>query len=444
MPDTRPSDTDDRVIIVGGGPVGLSAAAVLADAGVPVTVLDASPRPQTDWRASTFHAATLELLSTIDVTDEMGALGLVVGEYQLRDRRTGLVAQFDMGLLADETRFPYRLQLNQQRLVQILANRLRDRPGVDVRFGVRAVSITQGDSSAAVEAEGPHGRETLRAAYVIGADGSASTVRKQLGVDFDGMTYPQRFLIVSVADDLSDLVPGLARVAYVSDPDEWLFFLRTPESWRVVLPIPEGETPEHALSETAIQARLGQIASHRHRFDVIDRQLYAVHQRVASCFRVGRVMLIGDAAHINSPLGGMGLNSGIHDAFDLGRRLRRIWRDADARPDAELAQFAMRRRTVALDYVRADTHRNTVMMSERDPDVRRQNQAELAATAADPVRAKAFLMRASLLAAVHDQGIGEPLDGSAAPHPQRVQTRGVSQTAAATPSTGEQPAGVSA
>src|SRR3954454_10983187 len=135
------------VVVVGAGPVGMTAAAALARAGLPVVVVELNAQPQPDWRASTFHAATLELLETIDITGQMHAEGLVVPKYQFRDRRDGLVAEFDFSLLADETRYPYRLQLNQQHLVRMLFDRLQKSQNVELRFGARLENV-------AIEADG--------------------------------------------------------------------------------------------------------------------------------------------------------------------------------------------------------------------------------------------------------------------------------------------------
>ncbi|MGH3327907.1 MAG: FAD-dependent oxidoreductase [Streptomycetales bacterium] len=402
------------VAVVGAGPVGLTAAWLLASNDVPVTVLEAAPEPRTDWRASTFHAATLELLDEVGMTAPMHAEGLVVPRFQYRDRREGVVAEFDFGALADVTRFPYRLQLNQQRLVTMLLERLAGAPAADVRLGhaVTDVAASQRRAVLTVQTrEGPQQitqqiPQQITAPFVLAADGASSTVRKRLGISFEGMMYPQRFLIVSVAEDLRECVPDLADVCYVSDPDEFLFVLRTPDSWRVVFPVPLDEPVDVALSEERLQDRLAGFHPLGRRYDVIDRQIYSVHQRVAETFRCGTVLLLGDAGHINSPLGGMGLNGGIHDAMDAGLRLLRILGKRTARVDDELDAYATARRAVASDYVRADTHRNTSLMAERDPAVRAANHARLRATAADPEAARAWMLRASMIAPVADQGIG--------------------------------------
>jgi 3-(3-hydroxy-phenyl)propionate hydroxylase len=399
---------DRPIAVIGAGPVGMTAAAALAAADLPVVLVELSPRPQPDWRASTFHAATLELLETIEITDRMHAEGLVVPTYQFRDRRDGLIAEFDFGLLADETRFPYRLQLNQQHLVRMLAERLAGDDRVRMRFGTSLTGLAIDREGVRLAVSGPDGADEIRASYVIGADGPRSTVRSALGVQFDGFTYPERFAITSTPVDLQELVPDLGHVNYVADPEEWLFILRTPESWRVVWPVPAGYSADEASDPERLQRRLQGVAPYAPGYPVIDHQVYGVHQRVAAAFRVGPVLLAGDAAHINSPIGGVGLNSGIHDAMDAARRLARVATDPGVDVEAELAAYGQVRRTVAVEYVQADTQRNTDRLRETDDAVRRRHQDEMRAIAADPARARAYIRRVSLLESVRRFGIGTP------------------------------------
>jgi 2-polyprenyl-6-methoxyphenol hydroxylase-like FAD-dependent oxidoreductase len=402
-----PHTTDLPVVVVGAGPVGMTAAAALVRQNVPVIVVEADPQPSPDWRASTFHAATLELLEEIDITGRMHDEGLVVPRYQFRDRTEGLVAEFDLGLLADETRYPYRLQLNQQHLVRFLYDRLLREENTDLRFGSRFVAAEQTADGIEVTVETSAGRRTLQASHLIGADGPRSAVRKVLGIPFEGHTYPERFLIVSTPVDMREQLPGIAEVNYVADPEEWLFILRTPESWRVLWPVPEGVSVEQATRPEVMQSRLQGVAPLADGYPIVDHQIYSVHQRVAAAFRRGNAFLIGDAAHINSPMGGVGLNSGIHDAMDLTRRLVRI-RGGEADAEAELSTFAECRRRIALEYVQADTERNTQRMKERDEALRKENQAELRSIASDPSRARSWLRRVSLLESVRRFGIGVP------------------------------------
>ncbi|MGI5148049.1 FAD-dependent oxidoreductase [Plantactinospora sp. CA-294935] len=400
---TIPTDVAAPVLVVGAGPVGVTAAAELVRHGVPVVLIEAEPEPKTDWRASTFHPPTLELLGELGIVDQMIAEGLVVPRFQHRDRDAGLVAEFDFGLLRDETAHPYRLQLNQQHLVRMLVGRLRAAESARLVFGARVLGVREVDGGVAVTVRTGEGETEIRGSHLIGADGANSTVRQTLGIGFEGHTYPERFLIVSTSVDLRELIPGLADVNYVADPREWLFLLHTRESWRAVYPVPVDQPREVALDPATLQTQLQKIAPRAEDYPIVDRQIYNVHQRVADTFRLGNVVIVGDAAHINSPVGGVGLNSGIHDAMDVVRRLVRIRAGADA--EAELTAFATVRRRVALDYVQADTHRNTERLKETDPARRRANQDELRAITADPDRHRSWVRRASLLESVRRFGI---------------------------------------
>ncbi|WP_046470070.1 FAD-dependent oxidoreductase [Allosalinactinospora lopnorensis] len=394
------------VVIVGGGPVGMTAAAWLVQEGTPVVLVEAEPVPKTDWRASTFHAATLELLELIGITAPMHDEGLVVPVYHFRDRRAGLVAEFDFTLLSDETRYPYRLQLNQQHLVRMLYERLAGADGVELLYGTRATGVAADGDGVRVEVRDTSGTRTLRGSHLIGADGPGSTVRQSLGIGFDGHTYPERFLIASTTVDLSGQIPGLADVNYVADPHQWLFILRTPESWRTVWPVPADQSAEEATRPDRLQEQLQGLAPYPGGYPIVDHQIYRVHQRVASTFRRGNVALIGDAAHINSPMGGVGLNSGIHDAVDIARRVVRIRAGDD--PEAELDAFAGIRRQVAVEYVQADTQRNTERLKETDERRRRAMHDEMRSIAADPDRSRDYMRRVSLLESVRRFGVGLP------------------------------------
>jgi 2-polyprenyl-6-methoxyphenol hydroxylase and related FAD-dependent oxidoreductases len=214
--------------------------------------------------------------------------GLVVPKYQFRDRAEGLVAEFDLGLLADETRYPYRLQLNQQHLVRFLYDRLRQEEGAGLLFGSRFVTAEQAEQDGIeVTIETPDGRRTLRASHLIGADGPRSSVRRSLAIPFEGHTYTERFLIVSTTVDMRERLPGIAEVNYVADPEEWLFILRTPESWRVLWPVPAEVSVEEATRPEVMQARLQGIAPYADGYPIVDHQIYSVHQRVAGAFRQG-------------------------------------------------------------------------------------------------------------------------------------------------------------
>ncbi|MGI5271789.1 FAD-dependent oxidoreductase [Nonomuraea sp. CA-218870] len=370
-----------RALVAGAGPVGLTAALTLARGGVPVTVLEAGPELAAESRASTFHPPTLEMLDGLGVLPELMARGLIARTFQYRDRRGGPVATLDMAVLADDTPHPYRVQCEQSKLTPILMEHLL-RHGGEVVFGaaVREVLPQAGGVLVTTEAGARFTGDRL-----VAADGAHSAVRRSLGVPFEGITYPERFLVASTEEDLDTLLPGIAPINYVFDPEEWLVLLRTPDHWRVLLPTPE-DTPDGA-ELARLAGRLRAVADPGRDWKVTHASLYRVHQRVAARFRDGPVLLAGDAAHVNNPLGGLGMNSGIHDAVLLAAALL-------SGDEAAVDEAAGRRRRVALDHVRAISHGNWEKLRSADPAA---HHAELRALAADPRAARAHLLRACLI-----------------------------------------------
>ena len=384
-----------RVVVVGTGPVGCVASAMLASGGIDVTLLEAAPELPRELRASTFHPATLDLLDRFGVIDEMVQQGLVAPRFAYRDRRAGVVADFYLGMLDDVTDHPFRLQCEQYKLCEIMLDRFRSMANVAVRFGAEVVgAVDHGDTAAAHLASG----ETLVADAVVAADGAASAVRKSLGLGFDGMTYEDRYLVLSTPFEMADHLDDLAYVNYISDPEEWLVLLRTRDLWRALFPVGDDETDDEALSDLSAQRRLQGIVARSEPYDVAHRTIYRIHQRVADRFLVGRVVLMGDAAHINNPLGGMGMNGGIHDAVLLGASVAAMLRN-DIGAD-RLAHHAELRRNLAIDYVRRHTHDNAQSLAAPDGAARQRALDLMAARAADPDEARAYMLQASMINAV--------------------------------------------
>ena len=387
-----------HVLIAGAGPVGLVSALTLATAGIAVTVFERSSEPAEDLRASTFHPPTLDLLARFGITSELVAQGLVATTTQQRDRKDGLIAEFDMSLLVDDTQHAFRLQCEQWKLTRLLLERLSRLPHARVIFGavVDAVQQDAGGVDVVVRLDGE--QRTFRGDYLIGADGAWSAVRQSLGIEFEGFTYPERFLVVSTEFEFADHFPGLSYVNYVSDPQEWCVLLRVPTLWRVLFPTAPDESDADVLTSASIQARLQNLLPQPEPYATVHRTLYKVHQRVAREFRRGRVVLAGDSAHINNPLGGMGMNGGVQDAFNLADKLVEILNcGAD---DNLLDRYQRQRRSVAIEYINANTARNKKNLEERDPQARCRMHAELRAIAADPVAARNYLRKTSMIDAL--------------------------------------------
>jgi 3-(3-hydroxy-phenyl)propionate hydroxylase len=404
MTSTQPARP--HVLIAGAGPVGLVSALTLATAGVAVTVFERNTEAAEDLRASTFHPPTMDMLARFGITDELLPQGLVARYTQQRDRKDGLIAEFDMALLVGDTKHPFRLQCEQWKLSRLLMARLAKFPHVKLIFGAEVAAVTQDAGSVSVDVRmgsGSHTHtqtqiQTFTGDYLIGADGAWSAVRQALGIEFEGFTYPERFLVVSTAFEFADHFPKLSYVNYVSDPQEWCVLLRVPTLWRVLFPTLADESDDAVLSDASIQARLQNLLPQSEPYQTIHRTLYKVHQRVAKEFRRGRVILAGDAAHINNPLGGMGMNGGVQDAFNLSDKLVDILNNG-ASSDL-LDRYQRQRRSVAIEYINANTARNKKNIEERDPEARRKTQDELRAIASDPAAAKDYLRKTSMIDAL--------------------------------------------
>ena len=387
-----------HVVVAGAGPVGLVSALLLANQGVKVTVLEAAPALNRDLRASTFHPPTLDMLAPLGLTDDLVAQGLVARYTQQRDRQEGVIAEFDMQLIAPDTDHPFRLQCEQWKLTQMIQAQLNAMPHVQILFDAKVTQVTQSADQVQVAFTQAEEAHSLQADYLIGADGAWSAVRRSLNIEFEGFTYPERFLVVSTEFEYADHLPRLSYVNYCSDPQEWCVLLRVPTLWRVLFPTKAEETDEAVLTDESVQARLQNLLPQAQPYVTQHRTLYKVHQRVAQRFRHGRVVLAGDAAHINNPLGGMGMNGGIHDAMNLSEKLLAVLQKGES--DAVLDQYERQRRTIAIDYINASTARNKRDIEERDPVKRKENQQALRELSLDPVRARAYIRQSSMIDAL--------------------------------------------
>jgi 3-(3-hydroxy-phenyl)propionate hydroxylase len=389
---------EERVLIAGAGPVGLVAAANLVRSGVPVTVLEAGSDLSEESRASTFHPPTLDMLEALGAAQPLIAQGLVAPAFQYRNKQHGVLAQFDFAAIADVTGHPYRVQAEQSKLTRILYEQLRGRPGFELQFDAEVRHVTQHASGAEIAVERQGKMETRSGRWLIGADGARSDIRRSLGIEFDGFTWPERFLVVSTPFDFSTVIPDLVAVSYVTDPQRWHFLLQIPGLCRVMFPVAADESDELATSPEFAQSLMATVVPGISRYEVAHITLYKVHQRVAKTFQQGRAFLVGDAAHINNPLGGMGMNGGIHDAINLTSRLVEAWQGTGGttKPDAELARYDLQRRLVTLEYIQTQTIQNKRNL-ESDGIEFRRNLTEIAA---DPRRTYEYLLRVSMIASL--------------------------------------------
>jgi 3-(3-hydroxy-phenyl)propionate hydroxylase len=391
----------DQVLIVGGGPVGFTVALILAKRGIPFTLLEGGDKIFDDPRAGTIHPPTLEMFATIGVVDTMLERGITVPNYQYRDRKTGVVADFDLGAIAGDTPYPFRLMLEQHQLCYILRDMLRAHGGHEALMRHRVVAVEQDADGVTAHVESPEGKKTFRGAYIIGCDGGRSQVRKSMNVDFEGFTYPERFLVLSTRHDFRPA--GYAYTNYIADPDEWCALFKVPGldnkgMWRVVFAADASAPPEVIFEEASVQDRLRRFLDKGSPYEVVHRNLYDVHQRVATRYRDGRMLIAGDAAHINNPLGGMGMNFGLHDAFNLTDKLARVLLEVASEDLFDL--YDRQRRTVAQEYLQRQTIENKKNIELKDEAQRAAFHAELRGIAADPVKLRAYLLRVAMIEGV--------------------------------------------
>jgi 3-(3-hydroxy-phenyl)propionate hydroxylase len=397
---------NQRIIVIGAGPVGLCLSLALAQAGVEVCLVEALGDDnflEQVPRAGTNHPATLELLDRVGLYEKIEPRGIIAPLFHYWERHDHkLIAEFDHAHLKDDTRFPYVLQCERIKIVEEALKLAKAHPNIELRLATTFTAFTQDANGVTAQVTNPAGEsEPIRGAYLVSGEGARSIVRKELGIEFEGFTYPDRTLNIEVAHDFRN--HGYTERNYISDPDEWsnLFHWKgPPDRWRVHFPTEPSEDETALTRPEALHARLQRFLPTGKDFNIVGSNLYVVHQRVATKFRGGRAILAGDSAHVNSPIGAMGMNSGIHDAFNLADKLIAILRKEAG--DDMLDRYERQRRHVALQHTQAQTIRNKRLLAEKDPAVRRKNHEELARTAADAKLARAFLLRSSLIESLRE------------------------------------------
>ena len=380
------------VAIVGAGPVGVSAALFLAARGIDCVLLEANTEPAHDLRASTFHPPTLEMLATVGLAEPLIARGLVTRDWQVRMHETGERALFDLAHIAADTPYPFRLQCEQSTLVRHGLEQARATSGIEVRMGAAVTGLTQDAGGVTLQLDGG---DPVRARYAIAADGARSVVREAVGATFEGFTYPETTILATSLFPFHKHLDGLSNVNYCWAAQGTFSLLRLPTLWRCSLYSDPGESIEAATQPPAIAAKLQRIVPSNTGHAVQEIRPYRIHQRIVEHYDHGRVLLAGDAAHLNSPSGGMGMNGGIHDAWELADTLQAVLGGGDP---ALLGRYSRRRKAIAEEQILAQAHRNRTRMQERDPARRREELAALQRIAEDPVRCREHLLKTSMIA----------------------------------------------
>lgn len=389
------SNVKHPVIIAGAGPVGMVAAASLVQQGIPVLVLEKSADLSRESRASTFHPPTLDMLHDLGFAETLIAQGLKAPTVQYSSTADGVLGTFDFAAISDFTAHPFRLQAEQFKLTRIILDVLRDNSLFALEFNADVIGVSQISDEVAVTISRGGMERTLTCAWLIGADGANSIVRRGQDIGFEGFTWPERFLVMTTPVDFTALRPGVSSVSYVADPVRWYFLLRILGAWRVMMPVPTEMDDATALSGAYVQESIRRVVPADVACTIQHTTLYRVHQRVAAQFQQGRTFLVGDAAHINNPLGGMGMNGGIHDALNLTSKLGPL---INGKADERLlADYDVQRRTVTLEAIQGDTIRNKRNLEAKDEADRARFRDDIRAAAADVEKGRALLRRIAML-----------------------------------------------
>ncbi len=383
-----------QVIVAGAGPVGLVAALALAREGISVRLVDAGPDIDRRMRGSTLHPPTLDLLETLGLAAPLIDAGLEVPVWQLRQHDKGEFVNFDLGLLADRTRHPFQLQVEQQRVCALAVDTLAEF-GVEPEFGIRVTDVRQDDDSVSVQTASG---ETLRADWLIGADGETSAVRNALDLEYGGKTYTHSSVLASTTFPFHEFLDDLPGIAYCWSTRGPFTLLRLKGLWRVSLS-PRVEDLEAAADEMQVRDWLAYIHPEARDAEIGDLLPYRVHERCVDRFRVGRTCLAGDAAHQNPPTGGMGMNSGIHDALNLAGKLTEVIRGAD---DGLLDVYSRQRHHVATQRVIPQSSANRARMDVESLDAEMRRLTRYREIRRDPERCREFLLRTSMIASLDE------------------------------------------
>jgi 3-(3-hydroxy-phenyl)propionate hydroxylase len=386
--------SDSQVTIIGAGPSGLALAWWLVEQGVSVTVLEREIAIPRDMRASTFHPATLDLLTDSGLATELIERGTIVPQWQYLIHESGERVVFDMAHLSEMTAHPFRLQCEQFQLTELLAEKLANQPLCELRLGATLQSVIPGESQVTVQYQSA-GEDSVNVCdWLIAADGASSQVRKSLGLDFDGQIFPKTSITLVLEHPFEDDIPNLLGVNYVWLPDRHYSLMRLRNTWRLTYSPEQDQDIESALSDAVAQTHIARVSPRASGAAILTRNYYTLHQRCLARFCHGRTLFIGDAAHLNSPAGGMGMNSGIHDARSLADHLVPVINGDDP---SLLERYDRRRRTIAQEEVQRLSARNYARHRETEARKRMLIWNELQEIVSDPAKHRDYLLDAAMI-----------------------------------------------
>lgn len=305
----------DDVIIVGGGPTGFTTALGLAQNGVKVRILESEADIPSQPRAPVYHWSVLDGLHRLGVLSDCLDVGIPKQDYNWAIKRTGEQFNYDLKVLEDRVQFPHNMHLGQHAMASIVRRHLAQHSNAVAEFGSRCLGVSQDADGVNVEVERGGTIETLRARYVIGCDGASSAVRKSLGIDFVGTTWPERFVATNLYYDFTKW--GYSRSHLVIDKQDGaiICIIDRNDLWRLTY-MEDDSLPLETYPERIAEA-YSRILPGDQDYRIEATSPYKMHQRSAETYRVGRVLLAGDAAHSTNPTGGLGLTSGLFDSYAL-------------------------------------------------------------------------------------------------------------------------------
>lgn len=387
-PDTRP------VVIAGAGPAGLFAAVLLVRAGHRVLVLEKNDGLAMDMRASTFHPATLDLLDPLGLADPLVFRGSITQGWQYMIHGTKQHAVFDLECIRDSTGFPFRLQCEQFHFSNIAVEYLVGSPLFEIRFAHEISEVEEREGDVLIKALRPGGEYEIRASWLIAADGANSTIRRLLGLAFEG--HPLSMASVSLVLDhpFQHDIPGIIGVNYVWTDSGYYSLKQIRDLWRFSYAPQPDLSAEQALSDEAIESHLQSIFPSAEPYRVLKRNYYNLEQRCLASFRCGQILFVGDAAHLDSPAGGFGMNGGIHDAQCLVEHLVPV---LEGEKQQLLDRYARRRRTVVIEEIQRLAARNDRWRCETDAGQRTLVWNGLQEIVNDPRKTREYLLHSSMI-----------------------------------------------
>ena len=369
------------VIVAGAGPVGLITALKLARSGVRVLVTDKRASVETAPRAAGYQWPSPRIFEDVGILEDVLELGIPKTDYVFMRYFDGRRDEVSLTCLdpGPDGQQPYDIALGQDTLARIVVRHLQRQPNADLYWNSAVVGLAQNGDEVKVRLDTANGREEVRSAYLVGADGSHSRVRRLLGLSFEGHTWPDRFFATNVYYDFE--AEGYPPTAFVRDPVNWAFIVKLDRKglWRVTYG-EDASLPKESVRDRLEDHYRALLPNPDRPWTLESINSYQVHERCASAFRVGRVLLAGDAAHVNNPSGGFGLLGGIYDANALALALAAVLEGRH--DDTVLDRYAAERRSLFLEKTSplATRYKNSMM----DPDTIRQFDGFVSKASADP------------------------------------------------------------